>query len=243
GSWVADALWGSEYGPSESTPSTRAAEIHWLTASGATTPIVLDERERVDADDVSRLVVEARRTGLRFAVWSEEGPVRRPSIALTAALFTGQPPRPVDEAVQVERANGSVTVTIAERQPRQPWFLIMIPVLIVTFAWLFFLVVGGLGRTLREIWERGVSGVSQRTVADFVDGSLRVRAERNGTIIDEVEMPIADVAAVATLNGLTACTTTGAVPLPNDWGTTDVAVRRSLTESFATALNIELEAI
>ena len=165
GDWLSDAILGSESSPADGPRPLSIRELHWLTATGGTVLIRLDQRERVEPDDLARLMGAARRRGLRFAIWSQGGTDLRPQMVLTEVWFTGHPPPPDPSAGRVRaRVEETVTptgttVTIEERIGRQPLWLLMLPLLVLSFAWVFFLVLGALPKMVRDIWQRGARGV------------------------------------------------------------------------------------
>ncbi len=242
--WLGDALAGSE-GPSDASPPLRITEIHWLTATHATTPIVLGPDERVDPDDLAVLISEARRSGLRFAIWSEGGAPRNPTMTQVAAWFTGASVQPGASSplVQVDRRHDEFTVIVDEHQPRQPWWLIMIPAMVLSFAWIFFLVLGALPRMVREIWQRGAVGLRQRTIAVVDTKELQVRVERNGKLLTAVTTERQGLAAIGEAAGLTAYTDGGAVDLQAAWATTDTTEQAAIKRAMARAVNSEINAL
>lgn len=235
--WVGDAVLGCDGGPSDGPKPLRTGVVHWITASGGTVPFELPGDDNFGPDDIARLLGEARRRNLRCAVWVETDRLGGGSMQLSESWFSGVAPSAPNDSVVVERTPHGVVVTVDELEPPHKAWLLFYPVLLVSFAWIFFLFVGGLRRMIRENWERAMVGTGQRFTASLDADQLSVEVVRNGRQESLIFIDRAGLVALGTAFGFTAYTRQGAVQLPNKWATLQLAEQHALAPAITAAIN------
>lgn len=245
--WLGDAMLGADDGGGGGARHPlRTAAIHWVTASGGTVAVDVPIDERFGPDDVARLLVAARGRGVPCAVWTETDRLGGGSMQLSETWF-GSPGAPGADGVGVEAAavdvqptSDGAVVTVDEWQPPQRAWLLFYPVMLFSFAWVFFLFLGALPRMLRENWQRAMRGVGQRCVVTLDADALRFHVQRSGESATEIEVPRAALLALGTSLGFTAYTADGAIELPNQWAVTDLAQQQAIPPAIASAINAAL---
>ena len=241
GEWVGDAVFGSDAGPSDGARPLRVASVHWVDGAGATIAVEVGPGETVTPHDVARLMSEARRRGVMFAVWTETDHRPNGTMQLSETWFSGTTPDLPDVAVECRTTQDGMVVTVDERIAPQRWWLLMYVALLASFAWVFFLVIGGLPHMVRDIWRRAVTGIGQTTVFELDARSLRVEVTGGSSELD-MSVDRGRLLALGSTFGLTAYLTDEAVPLAVSWASADAARSRAQTASVVACLNRALAA-
>lgn len=239
GSWLADELMGAGGEVSDAPRPLRIGLLEWLSADGGARQLTVPDDQTVDRDDLARLLVDARRRAVRVSMWSErDSAFGGGSMEAGSTFFAGAMPPLPHPAVTSDVVDGGVRVQAAVTTPPSRWWLIMYPVLIVTFAWVFFLFVGGLGTMIRRIWREGVTGSRSTLDASVVGDRLTMTVTMSGEPVEEV-----DTAGVVAIGhgGTVAYTTSGAVDLPRVQAI-DSATTAAIGTDVASRLNRALGA-
>lgn len=238
--WVGDAVFGTDGAPSDGPRPLRISEVEWIGADHQVVSVPVADGAVLGPDDVASLLHEARRRRLRVTVWAETD--RRPNGTMTHRATFFEPAAPVlaGPPVDVRTTGDGVVVTVDEGEPPRRWWLLMYPVLLLSFAWVFFLVVGALPKMLRDIRRRATAGVTHRWVATLDADRLAIDVAHDESADEHIELDRADLIAVGAALGFHAYTTAGAVPLPGSWLTSRAADQPSISHDVAAALDAAL---
>lgn len=237
GEWVADAVLGTDSGPSDGPRPLRISEVEWIGADHQVVSVPVADGSILGPDDVASLLREARRRRLRVTVWAETD--RRPNGTMVhrETYFDRSAPVGVQPPVEVTTTSDGVIVTVDEGEPPRRWWLVMYPVLLVSFTWVFFLVLGALPKMLRDIRRRAMVGVTHRWVATLDGDRLVIDVEHDESDDEHVEIDRADLVAIGAALGFHAYTTAGAVPLPARWLSTRAADQPTIADDVARVLD------
>lgn len=235
--WVGDAVFGTDSGPSDGARPLRICEIEWVGADHQLVSVPVADDASFGQNDVAALLVEARRRHLRVTVWAETD--RRPNGTMVhrATFFDRSVPVGVQPPVDVTTTSDGVIVTVDEGEPPRRWWLVMYPVLLLSFAWVFFLVLGGLPKLLRDIRRRAMVGVTHRWVATLDGDRLVIDVEHDELDDEHVEIDRADLVAVGAALGFHAYTNAGAVPLSARWLSKRAADQPTIADDVARVLD------
>jgi hypothetical protein len=240
GEWVADAVLGTDSGPSDGPRPLRISEIEWIGADHQVASVPVAGDATFGPDDVAALLDEARRRRLRVTVWAETDRRSGGTMVQSGSFFDRSGPVSAPSPVSIVPTPDGIVVTVDESVPPQRWWLLMYPVLIVSFAWVFFLVIGALPRMLRDIGRRATTGVTHRWVATLDAERLVIDVDHAESDEQRIEIARADLIAVGAALGFCAYTTAGAVPLPGAWLTGNADDRSSITDGVARSLDAAL---
>lgn len=247
--WLADELMRTDGTPADAPRPLRVSEIEWVRGDNQVVSVPVADGATFEQDDIAALLAEARRRQIPVSTWQETD--HRPSGRMQpgSAWFVGRPaPAPRHDVVTVTATADGVVVMVDESVRPKRWWLVMYPALILSFAWLFFLVLGTLPKMVRDIWRRAMVGVRHRWIASLDADRLTIdvdhdEADRDDADGDErIEIDRAGLVAIGSQFGLHAYTTEGAVPLPTRWVTGHSSDAAAMSDDVAALLNVALGA-
>ena len=240
--WVGNEILGGADGGTDGERPLRVSAIHWITSAGSTVPVDIPPDPEFAPRDVAILLTEAARRGVRCMVWSETNRIGGGSMQPGETWFAAADGGDGHPLVETRSTADGIVVSVDESIPPQRFWLLFYPVLLVTFAWVFFLVLGALPAMVRDIWQRSIRGTGQRFDATLDGRELRIEVERDGRVEPSVVIDRSALIAVGTTFGFVAYADGDAVALPSEFVTPDLTTQNEIRTAIAAAINQTLRA-